>query len=240
MFKSILATAALVAASSALASAASVTITGLSSDYSGTDITYTSSTGYITGSSLFSTVASGSDNYYTASTTLILSVSALNSLTEDTALLIYETAEGTTTAAIGLSVDVSAGALTFYWAGTTVWTGATNISVTYADLDDDSDGYITVTFVGNDPTDGTVLYNGEGDSLGSSSALKARNVEYTTVYVNTDVVTAISVTDGIATSDEVAEAGSDLNDAVVPEPSAFGLLAGIGALALVAARRRRR
>ena len=51
----------------------------------------------------------------------------------------------------------------------------------------------------------------------------------------------IAVYKGVLESDQIAYLGSNkANDSAIPEPSAFGLLAGLGALALVASRRRRK
>ena len=51
----------------------------------------------------------------------------------------------------------------------------------------------------------------------------------------------IAVYSGVLESDQIAYLGSNkANASAIPEPSAFGLLAGLGAMALVASRRRRK
>lgn len=75
------------------------------------------------------------------------------------------------------------------------------------------------------------------EKTASLAGLRWANMgDITTIAVDTNVVSKAYAFDGfIKGADAYA-----LNRAAIPEPSAFGLLAGLGALALVGTRRRRR
>lgn len=80
--------------------------------------------------------------------------------------------------------------------------------------------------------DGTVKTYG-GDF---NSSLKGSSSVFDSVVFDTSIVEKSYVFNQVVTAD----VAKGLSASAVPEPSAFGMLAGLGALALVAARRRRK
>lgn len=120
---------------------------------------------------------------------------------------------------------------------------------TYFDLENKTavKGAITLGYAGTNATqvaDGTavvfsVLYeDGEIRSLyGINTGYKYSSLTPSAITYDTDLLNVPVVT---TTTDWTKDTLIATNIAAVPEPSAFGLLAGIGALALVASRRRRR
>lgn len=253
MAKYTLTAAALLAASAALASAAGtvVTTTDLSTDatYEDGSITYTASSGFFDGSSLFETV----NSRYTAMTTVAVNLTALGissdvtTLDSDTSILLvnYQTSSSSTTSSIGI-VATETG-LTLSWGGSAYFT----VYYTYESLLEDSytvdgDTYSIVTLVGAARTSsltGAGLFDVDGSlANGIASTGLTTNAAYASIFVATDYIGAVSIYAGASTSDiaTITAALQEAHIASVPEPSAFGLLAGIGALALVASRRRRR
>ena len=254
MVKYTLTAAALLAASAALASAAGtvVTTTDLSTDatYEDGSITYTASSGFFDGSSsLFETV----NSRYTAMTTVAVNLTALGissdvtTLDSDTSILLvnYQTSSSSTTSSIGI-VATETG-LTLSWAGSAYFT----VYYTYESLLEDSytvdgDTYSIVTLVGaarSSSLTGAGLFDVDGSlANGIASTALTTSAAYASIFVATDYIGAVSIYAGASTSDiaTITAALQEAHIASVPEPSAFGLLAGIGALALVASRRRRR
>ncbi len=115
----------------------------------------------------------------------------------------------------------------------TDWDSITAISLVYAYFDETS-ATRTNTAVSILFADGTI----------QTSAATATNIVFSGVHGFT--TTGYTTTDSLVLSAQFLaesvslESAKSLSIAAVPEPSAFGLLAGAGALALVAARRRRR
>ena len=105
--------------------------------------------------------------------------------------------------------------------GTVQWAGGNKSDSAWATL---GGGAKTITL----SYDGSILTatNGEGDSV----TLEASGANFTSGQAS------LWTNGGRETFSNITLKGEN----VIPEPSAFGLLAGIGALALVASRRRRR
>ncbi len=78
------------------------------------------------------------------------------------------------------------------------------------------------------------LGNDEGNKT-----LRGQGLSFSSVVFN-EIVTEYYVFDQVVTIDEAKALSTAAAVAALPEPSAFGLLAGIGALALVGTRRRRK
>jgi len=113
------------------------------------------------------------------------------------------------------SNTVTAAALTF-----TLSSSATNV---YLTLKTSSGNTITTTTL-----------------TGSNSSLKASGFgPLSTLAYDASLVTYLTV-DGTVLSEDNAKKQNEANLIAVPEPSAFGLLAGLGAIALAVSRRRSR
>ena len=121
--------------------------------------------------------------------------------------------------------------------------GGSNID----NLDDVKTIAVTVTHEANS---GTTFYISALSNNGTwaeytpakNTNLKWRsgNAEPSALNLNTDAgISSVYVFDSTILSADVAQAINHAAVAAIPEPSAFGLLAGLGALALVASRRRR-
>ena len=254
MFKNILATAALVAASSALASAASVTtFTDLTTSSTVDGVTY--SDGYITVSdsttgTLFTNGVSSSIANC-ALITIVLdydAISAAAASSESGILLVNaQVSESDTTSSIGLVANSTG--IDYAWGGSQWEKSTLSSSVSWDStyLEVDENDYLVLTLLVNSVTanssGSTRIYTDpDGSYYWTNTSLKATQYAYSAVYVNSAYVLGITVTASDTT--DIASTSTALVEAVIaasiPEPSAFGLIAGIGALALVAARRRRR
>lgn len=132
-----------------------------------------------------------------------------------------------------------------------MWPSAHKLSNTFGTEGDVAStilkGSLTLGYAGNHATmdlNGTavvlsVLYSdGTIKSIyGINTGYKYSNDGMAYLTYNSDVLSAPTVTTGVDwTKDSLIAA----NVAAIPEPSAFGLLAGLGALALVGTRRRRK
>ena len=252
--------AALLAAGTAFAGAAEtiITLTDLTKDYSG-NVSYSAETGCLSGSSLFELKKDGETSRYVASTTINIDLTALgiseSNLTYNgsTILLDYRTDADVTTGAIGLIATGSGIQLAWQdsvYSNTSAW------SITWSTLLNDAyvaenRSYVSLTLessMRDGNKGGTAVYNksgtgyvGTNSTNGNTGALAWANLksdkEYDVIYVASSYVTGVSVYSGIASETQMSAASEAL---VVPEPSAFGMLAGLGALALVASRRRRK
>ena len=235
--------AALLAAGTAFASADVVV-----KDSTQSTDSYDAETGLLTGEGLFD-----QEQYHAASTTIKLDLTSLGFVGvdggysgEDTILVEYR-AEGDDRT-IGLAATTDG--IKFTWQGT-VWSSFSSHYISWDALKADSftegeSTYVVLTLEGsralNAPSYGTFVYNSEGDAHVSGydgtdfgSSKLCATADYSSIYLNSDYVAAAYVTPGVATKEQIVAAGN-----VIPEPSAFGMLAGLGALALVAARRRRK
>ena len=123
-------------------------------------------------------------------------------------------------------------------------------TISAADLQSVTDLSLSFT-VGSDPVDVAVFYlasGGVGDDvkrlgLGnySSAGEQSLTLDYSAIDATQDGTFVVAVRN--VGNDWTYVGASDLTwsgTSAIPEPSAFGLLAGLGALALVASRRRRK
>ena len=258
--KHILTAAALFAASAALASAATVTtFTDLSTSSTSDGVSYNSETGAITATTstdLFVSTNSGTNAsnypYYATTVTIVFDYStvlaAATSITETSNTVMLVTVVG---AYDGKSGNIGIG----LYNGSIVWTWqdsyyATAVSLTDTDVTAtvDESGYLTITLVANsydvyssstDVAYGSRIYLSDGEHYYSYYGLVSGQSTYTEIDINATYVEGVTVTAGSVTDSDTIKSTSETLAAAVPEPSAFGLLAGIGALVLVAARRRR-
>ena len=203
-------------------------------------------------SSMFSTTGAWETNEAGASVTMLLKVDEFSALFEratSSARPVFVSMSGSGSHIVGLAAHESkritgAGGVS---AGSTYnnlysmfgdngdslssidWSNAESAALTMA-LRTDSVGTAWSLTVFN--KDGTYT-----EKTASASTLRWSDMgDITNISVDTSVVSKSYAFDGFIK-------GSDaylLNRAAIPEPSAFGLLAGVGALALVASRRRRK
>ena len=260
--KNIITIATLLAAGTALANADTViTVKDLSTGLSSGDISYSvsDSAGMFSGNGLFTNLSS---NRYTAGFTFNLNLTALG-ITDSSStfspssgsslqLVDYKTSGSSTTSEIGLAA-ISTG-VQFTWNGSAYFSAH---YVPWSNLlgkkyEVGGNSYVTMTLVaakqagGSSATDGAALYDEEGavfKASNGSSDYKFATLTSTAAYSvitlgDVSKLSGASVFSGSPTAEEIKSASKSIR--VIPEPSAFGLLAGLGALALVGARRRRR
>ena len=119
----------------------------------------------------------------------------------------------------------------------TDWTTISKIALAYSFNTPDTGATVVTTALAIAYTDGTVSVKGAQNSddivFSGESGFTATSLNVTDAYVTSYEYSAVSAFADVATAEKAALA-------VVPEPSAFGMLAGLGALALVASRRRRK
>ena len=255
--KNIIAITSLLAAGTVFASAETViTVADLGKSATQAAISYdvSGSTGTFSGSGLFSRPTGGR---HAAGITFNLDLTALG-ITDSSStysgssvqLVDYRTSANSTSSAIGLAVI--ANGVQFTWGDSAY---SSSLYVSWSTLWDKKydvagNSYVTMTLVGANMAGGTaaagtalyddtgVLFNannGKGYSFGS---LTSTNDYSVITLADTSVLSGASIFSGSPTVAEIAAASQAI--LVIPEPSAFGLLAGVGALAFVAARRRRR
>ncbi|MBR5622054.1 MAG: PEP-CTERM sorting domain-containing protein [Opitutales bacterium] len=253
MKKYLMIAASLVAGSAFVNADPVITLTDLSQDITGGDVVYMESNGCLEGASLFSTVLDGATRRYVASATINLDLTTLGISSGDsvfsgsTELLKFCVAPDSNSGAIGLSA-VSSG-IQFTWQGG-VYQG--NYAIRWSSLLDkayvvDGHTYVALTLQASAAlsaqTKGTFVYDKDGAAFKTNAGSSnygfsglASTAVYDTIYLNNDYVTGISVVSGIASVGEIRSLSALV---AIPEPSAFGLLAGLGVLCLVGTRRRR-
>ena len=240
MLKSIIATAALVAASSALAGAATTTVdiidllSQTNNNYSRTN---TSTTTYNLAGYSGSITADAVTNALGSKTGSCIVYYGFGNGGDSTSYSIFSTFEygdaDPETLTIGM---VNRPAFYGTWAAIFVTVSALTSdaslleSFTYSYTE--GDGLTITAWAIVDGTAQSITLNGTSGTFSVSD-----------LNLDTDDAIVLLVSDGSDSSGgtEVKTTISLVaNVTVIPEPSAFGLLAGVGALALVAARRRRR
>ena len=241
MLKNIIATTALLAASAALASAVTVTFNSDNTVADATNYaaqgasagTYTVATGTLTGGESVTVTLTESAGYIYA---LDASSISLDANTNATAAL---SALGISTSGLDYGIQGGQGqnVLTVSISGLTSGTTYTLVAIIGDNAADDSDG-TTYTL-----TAGTLVSSTYYDMTDEDGEGVALEVATLTVDDDNAVLIVSEVTadeDGTITY-TLSSKGTLFLTAIasVPEPSAFGMLAGVGALALVAARRRR-
>ena len=135
---------------------------------------------------------------------------------------------GITHASTSYEIGMSTGTLGSE--STDFWSGVTGAVIALSTL---SSGDNTGTIIGL-----SLLKNGSVVDYGYSltSAFKYSNATWGTLAIDTNSVISGYVENTRYSAEQLKSLAAA---SLIPEPSAFGLLAGIGALALVAARRRR-
>ena len=233
MFKNIIATTALLAASAALASAVTVTF---------------NSSNTVADATNYAANGSSAGTYTVATGTLSNGETVTVSLTESVGTIYVGSATATTFSDSAVSllaeydIDIDGQSITGIEGGQ----GQNTLTVTFSGLTE-GETYTVIAIVGDGAgtastisfTNGTLVsgtyYSATSDdSTGTSfsssiSATSAVYVVVAEVEADSDGTIAYSVT----------TKGVMYLAAIIPEPSAFGLLAGVGALALAASRRRR-
>ena len=201
-------------------------------------LTYTAPTsetdkmGWVSGKGLFENIKEGQADRYVATTVFKLNVDALSSDTslENTLLLTYQVSSSDTSGAVGLYATTQG--LKWKWQGSE-W--STNLDLSYDTLKaatydyNSTDGTVLLGFRSSwysETKSGSQVANKNFTSSHDSTVLKSSKA-YATIGINTEYISQFAVSSGLNIP------------STIPEPSAFGLLAGLGALALVAARRRR-
>ena len=131
--------------------------------------------------------------------------------------------------------------------GSTVYSGSTNLatlnwdSVTYAGLvytfDKNAGTSVALKILGTNGGSGEVVTL--VDSYVTNGSLKARGAGSSALTFGEMVTSSYYFNSALSQVDAGSIAYSAATTSPIPEPSAFGLLAGVGALALVASRRRK-
>ncbi len=166
-----------------------------------------------------------------------------NNISTNGTILSMTSGSGMTAAWRSISISYTDGTLSAQFHGDTTSAVKTTISSEVNKSD-----WTTLTLVGSSAANNTLVldlyFNGE--LVGTSSTSGASNICGETIsklqfgYYGNNANAANMNIDNILIYSKALSAGEVAALVAVPEPSAFGLLAGAGALAFVAARRRRR
>ncbi len=236
--RNIITTATLLAAGTLVGNAATtITVADSTKTTNQGALTYTAPTsgdkmGWVSGEGLFENIVESSTARYVATTVFKLDIDTLSSDSSlaDTLLLTYQISSESTSGAVGLYATTNG--LKWKWQGSK-W--STNLNLPYNTLKtntydyNSTDGTVLLGFRSSrysETKSGSQVANKDFTSVYSATSLKTDKV-YTTIGINTEYISQFAVSSGLNIPSDV------------PEPSAFGLLAGLGALALAGARRRR-
>ena len=242
--------AALLAAGSAFANAATETFMDLSADKTSGDVTFSAENSSFTGDGIWA--VGGGDRAHTG-VSFVLNLTKALEVTENTVLINFDMA-----ADIGLYLT-SSGVVSKWqdstWNTSSSYSVLSNLESAWTATDGNTYLALTITLANTEGTQGgtqlysadsasSLLINTQGETkngLGSSS-----NTSISEITVNTDYVVAAAVTPGWVPGNNAQTLSASLMSGAqkiyipIPEPSTFGLLAGLGALALVGTRRRRK
>ena len=237
MLKNIVTAAALFAASTALASADTITISPSSGDLSGGSY-------YGFTFSLSSTDYTNADGYTLDSLTLILRASSTTA-SGYFVIYSYDSSLDSLTYVGSGAVTNTKDALVIYGSNystnsSDMYTRAVATSSSFTDSDDETlvlyAGTSYFVAIASDLSSAEALTSFSSSVLSQIGMAAATNADESLAEVGS----LINSSGTAADTSYAAVVGATLTAVSVPEPSTFGLLAGIGALALVAARRRRR
>lgn len=235
------------------ASASTTIFTNLLTDSTSGDISYIAPTrpyylGYVIGD-VSSSMSFGTTTRYPSSITLNLNFTEMQAAIaadgfETTLLLNLQTSQNDTSSSIGL-VLTSTG-LNASWQGA-AWSTSASLPVTMDTLRGlsysvDGTSYVTLTLIAvaqSASAQGTTILDADGNGVKASNGKTfafsglTSSSDYKAVAVNTNYVTGLAITPGVATTEEVIAASSAVSLASVPEPTTATLsLLGLAGLML--------